>query len=103
MKNSCKQFNQPNNSDKEIEDIHDGIIAAETASGVDRRFILSIIMQESNGCTRVPTTNGGVENPGLMQDHAGVVSNSPSPNSAFADFEIYIGMYNEPLSHRNYS
>lgn len=28
-------------------------------------------MQESNGCVRAPTTNYGVSNPGLMQDHDG--------------------------------
>lgn len=31
-------------------------------------------MQESNGCVRVPTTNYGVRNPGLMQDHNGGAS-----------------------------
>lgn len=29
-------------------------------------------MQESGGCVRAPTTNWGVRNPGLMQDHNGV-------------------------------
>lgn len=66
IKVSCAQWNQPNPTDTEISDIHAGILAAATASGVDKRFILAIIMQESKGCVRVPTTNGGVVNPGLV-------------------------------------
>jgi hypothetical protein len=82
MKVSCAQFSQPNSNDQEIQDMHDGIIAAEKASGVDKRFILAIMMQESKGCPRVPTTNGGVVNPGLMQDHAGIgCTTSPCPTT----------------------
>jgi hypothetical protein len=44
-------------------------VAAET--GVDHRFILAVILQESAGCVRVPTTGGANPNPGLMQSHAG--------------------------------
>ena len=44
---------------------------AADATGVDHRFILAVIMQESGGCVRAPTTNYGVRNPGLMQDHNG--------------------------------
>ncbi|KAM3067522.1 hypothetical protein ACMFMF_009522 [Clarireedia jacksonii] len=47
----------------------DTIVSAST--GVDARFILAITMQESGGCVRAPISNGGVVNPGLMQDHAG--------------------------------
>lgn len=78
MKGSCTQFGKPNPSDTEIQDMRDGIIAAETASGLDKRFILAIMMQESNGCPRVPTTNAGVVNPGLMQDHAGIDCTTPT-------------------------
>jgi hypothetical protein len=71
MKGSCVQWNVPNNSDQEIEDIRNGAkkVAAET--GVDQRFIFAVLLQESNGCVRAPTTNYGVRNPGLMQDHKG--------------------------------
>jgi len=71
MKSSCSQFNVPNNSDDEIAAIQDGIKTAAAASKIDNRYILAVIMQESGGCVRVPTTNYGVRNPGLMQDHDG--------------------------------
>jgi hypothetical protein len=38
-----------------------------TATGVDHRFVLAVLMQESHGCVRVNVTSGGVRNPGLMQ------------------------------------
>jgi hypothetical protein len=53
------------------EAIYDGIQMAADASGVDHRLILAIIMQESHGCVRVNTTNLGVRNPGIMQNHNG--------------------------------
>lgn len=56
-------------------------MAKET--GVDPRMILAIIMQESKGCVRVPTTTSpgpdGHSNPGLMQDHDGTFSCTESP------------------------
>jgi len=60
-----------NDSADEIADIRAAIESVAAATLVDHRFILAIIMQESEGCVRVPTTNGGVVNPGLMQDHDG--------------------------------
>ena len=47
---------------------------------VDNRFVLAIIMQESGGCVRAPTSNFGVRNPGLMQDHDGQGTCNPVPN-----------------------
>jgi hypothetical protein len=58
-------------------------VASET--GIDKRFILAIVMQESKGCVRAPTTNNGVVNPGLMQSHNGAGSctgTSPCPSSS---------------------
>jgi len=77
-----------NDSPTEISDIKAAIEKVSASSGVDPRFILAIVMQESNGCVRVVTTSWSVQNPGLMQDHAGtgtcnsggVVSN-PCPAS----------------------
>jgi hypothetical protein len=45
-----------------------------SATGIDARYILAIMLQESGGCVRVHTTNWGVRNPGLMQDHNGDAS-----------------------------
>ncbi|KAL7781767.1 glycoside hydrolase [Trichoderma ceciliae] len=73
---SCGNLPNPqvNDSGQEVGAIWDGIQMAAAATGVDHRFILAIIMQESHGCVRVQTTNGGVRNPGLMQDHNGVAT-----------------------------
>jgi len=60
-----------NDSDEEIAAINTAIETVAAATAVDHRFILAIIMQESKGCVRVPTTDNGVSNPGLLQDHAG--------------------------------
>ena len=67
---SC-QSGIPVNSAEETQDIHDAIEEIAAISQLDHRFILAIIMQESSGCVRVNSTNFGVENPGLMQDHDG--------------------------------
>lgn len=75
MKSSCSSvFGVPDNSDEEISAIHDAIESVAESSKVDHRFILAVIMQESKGCVRVKTTNYGVRNPGLMQDHDGKAS-----------------------------
>ena len=71
MFSSCQQFKVPNTDGPEVGAIYDGIQTVAKETKVDHRFILAIIMQESGGCVRVPTTNYGVRNPGLMQDHDG--------------------------------
>ncbi|KAI0096940.1 putative muramidase [Nemania sp. FL0031] len=62
------------NSADEIQSIKDAINQVASETGVKRRFILLIMMQESKGCVRVPTTNNGVVNPGLLQSHNGAGS-----------------------------
>lgn len=76
MKTSCSNLDPPtpNNSQQENQDIQDAINSQASATKVDPRFILAVVMQESNGCVRVKTTvspDGTVTNPGLMQDHDG--------------------------------
>ncbi|KAL4955801.1 hypothetical protein BDW69DRAFT_159902 [Aspergillus filifer] len=71
MRQSCDQWGVPNTTDDEINDISDSIQEVASESGVDPRFILAIVVQESNGCVRAPTTDNGVVNPGLMQSHNG--------------------------------
>ena len=72
MRQSCENnWAVPNDSDGEIAEMKAAILDIATARNVDARFILAIIMQESNGCVRVITTSYGVQNPGLMQTHNG--------------------------------
>lgn len=66
-------------SDAEIALIKHAIEKVATESGVDVRVILCIIVQESGGNVRIPTTNNGVRNPGLMQSHNGVEFNPADP------------------------
>ena len=66
-------------SDSEIGLIKSSIERVARESGVDVRVILCIIMQESGGNVRIPTTNNGVRNPGLMQSHNGAEFNPGDP------------------------
>jgi len=87
MGKSCAQFGTKDNSPAEIQDIRTSIEAEAKTSGVDPRFILAIVMQETKGCTRVPTTSNGVTNPGLMQSHNGSTCEKdevPCPKSKIA-------------------
>ena len=90
MKTSCSTiFSVDDNSDEEISAIQKSIESVAEATKVDHRFILAIIMQESKGCVRVKTTNYGVQNPGLMQDHDGEAScNSGTPTTPCPDDTI---------------
>lgn len=75
MKQTCGWNGySPENSGAEIASIKKAILKYASEVSVDRRFILAIVMQESNGCVRVRTTrsnDGSVVNPGLMQTHQG--------------------------------
>lgn len=66
-------FGVPNNSPQDNTNIKAAILAEATKSGVDARFILAEMMQESLGCIFVDTTqsNGGVTNTGMFQSHDG--------------------------------
>ena len=81
MKVGCTNLGLAPGSDttnEEIADLYDAIQSVASTSGVDHRFILAIIMQESLGCVRVYTTANANANPGLMQDHAGLYSCNPA-------------------------
>lgn len=72
MKSSCGWNSWgADDSAEEISAINDAIQQVSGSTGVDSRFILAIVMQESKGCVRAPTTDNGVVNPGLMQSHNG--------------------------------
>jgi hypothetical protein len=74
LKSSCAQWNVPDNSDDEISDIRSSIKSVGSEANVDPRFILAVVIQESNGCVRAPTTVYSISNPGLMQSHEGTGS-----------------------------
>lgn len=88
MKRACTGiFGMPEGSDTtdpEIGHIWNAIQAAATSSGVDHRFILAIMMQESGGCVRVWRTVNGNGNPGLMQDHEGLNDCNPMGQGDFS-------------------
>ena len=71
MKVSCQAWGVPDNSDEEIATMKSSILSISNQTGIDARFILSIIMQESTGCVRVITTAYSHLNPGLMQSYNG--------------------------------
>lgn len=78
MKMSCSQFSMENNSDDEIANIKKAIEEVSGETSIKKEFILAIVMQESKGCVRAPTTNYGFDNPGLMQSFQGAHSCNPS-------------------------
>jgi hypothetical protein len=57
MSGSCSQFGTADNSTAETADIKSAIQSIASSSGIDERFILAIVLQESNGCVRAPTTD----------------------------------------------
>ncbi|KEF52297.1 uncharacterized protein A1O9_11537 [Exophiala aquamarina CBS 119918] len=63
-----------NNSGEEIDQIWNAIQFVAHLAGVDHRFILAVMLQESKGCVRVRTTGSGLANPGLRQSHNGQYS-----------------------------
>ncbi|KAI4236944.1 MAG: hypothetical protein L6R40_005996 [Gallowayella cf. fulva] len=68
---SCKIWHVAPNTLPEIHSIHTATLTISHATNTDARFILAIILQESNGCVRVPTSFYSLRNPGLMQSHNG--------------------------------
>lgn len=68
---SCSQFNQANNSPEETANIKKAISQVAKEVNIEDRVLLSIVVQESKGCVRAPTTNYGFDNPGLMQSFQG--------------------------------
>ncbi|KAL6712790.1 hypothetical protein ACLMJK_009631 [Lecanora helva] len=71
---SCMLYNQEPNSEEETTAVYNAIQSVAEKTMVDHRYILAIIMQESGGCVRAPTSNFGVPNSGIMQDHNGTAT-----------------------------
>lgn len=98
LSSSCDQFNVKNNNEAEIDTIYHAIGNGSAEAGVPKEFILAIMMQESKGCVRAPTTNYGHDNPGLMQSFEGTASCNrggvvtyPCPDQTIKD-QIYEGL-----------
>lgn len=53
MQSSCSQWGVADDSSSETDYMKQAIQQVSSSSGVDPRFILAIIMQESSGCVRV--------------------------------------------------
>ncbi|KAL7908477.1 hypothetical protein GGI35DRAFT_486544 [Trichoderma velutinum] len=83
INNACQNngWGVANNSPTETSEIQAAILSIASSSGVDARYILATIMQESKGCVRVPTSQGFWANPGLMQDANGSHTCWISPNN----------------------
>ncbi|RAL07946.1 uncharacterized protein BO97DRAFT_462245 [Aspergillus homomorphus CBS 101889] len=71
---SCAQFGVADNSATETQELYNAIQQVAETSHVDHRFILAVVMQESKGCVRAPTSTYSVSNPGLMQSYKGTGS-----------------------------
>ena len=69
MFSACSQYGVEADSGPELGAIYDAVQKVAVETCLDNHFILAIIVQESGGCVRVPTSNSGVRNPGLMQCH----------------------------------
>lgn len=67
-------YNQPPNNPSELTNLRTVIDTIAEETKLDHRFILAIIIQESGGCMRVPTSGSSVRNPGIMQSHNGTGS-----------------------------
>lgn len=79
---SCTEFEETNNSQKENAELKAALQSVGSAAGIDPRFVLAVVMQESKGCVRVDTTDNGVVNPGLMQSHDGTGTCNPGAPGA---------------------
>ena len=70
-------------SEDEVNKIKDSINSVSASTGVQKEFILAVIIQESRGDVRVGSTAVDHLNPGLMQSHQGVdcIGQTPCPDS----------------------
>ena len=75
-RNYAVYMSKTDNSPQETQDIRDAISLVAGSTGVAPEFILVCMIQESNGRVRVPTTNNGVPNPGLMQSYGALTHGS---------------------------
>ncbi|KAF1946895.1 hypothetical protein EJ02DRAFT_298564, partial [Clathrospora elynae] len=68
LQNSCRNNGwAENNDESELQAIKSSIVAESTSSQIPKEFILAVMMQETGGCVRAPTTTFQLPSPGLMQ------------------------------------
>ncbi|KAF2748862.1 carbohydrate-binding module family 50 protein [Sporormia fimetaria CBS 119925] len=77
---SCKQFGAENPNQTERDQIKAALVKVGQETGIDARFLLAVMMQESKGCPRAPTTVYEHANPGLMQSFKGQASCNSNGN-----------------------
>ena len=87
----------PENLSNETMAIQQSINGLAMSAQVDNRFVLAVMMQESRGCVRIQTTNGGHANPGLMQSYMGTWTCANIGNSTCSSAAIY-GMLSDGVS-----
>jgi LysM repeat protein len=76
---------QLNDNADEINDIETSINAVSLESGIDRRVILSVIMEECSGnvnAVATPAPGSNFINPGIMQSHNGVGFDPSNPSGS---------------------
>ena len=96
LRSSCKsQGWGQDNTEEEIGHIRKAIKQISSDSKVDSRFIMAVMMQESNGCVRVKSTNNGYNNPGLMQSHEGSHTCNDGTPTFPCSYETIYGMIND--------
>lgn len=68
--------NVTNNTTSETSTLKQAIQSVSNETRVNPSFIFAMVLQESNGCVRVPTTTSyeGIRNPGLLQSYNGVAT-----------------------------
>ncbi|KAF1832666.1 hypothetical protein BDW02DRAFT_485658, partial [Decorospora gaudefroyi] len=100
IQNACKNNKYgDNNSDAETQAIRSSIVSEALESKIPEAFILAIMMQESKGCVRAPTSHSDAPNPGLMQG-AGTASceaTTPCPSAKIRAM-IHEGVAGEDLT-----
>lgn len=96
ISSSCAQFKMEENGQEINGWIKNALQASAKKINADPSFLLAVMMQESKGCARAPTTNYGEENPGLFQSFNGKKTCSPAdPHFTKCDQQTVEGMVDE--------
>lgn len=83
-------FGVPNTPASALPVLQAALLSESQAAGIPPEFALAIMMQESLGCVFVDTTNNGVINPGLFQDHDGNATCYQQPTCPPAEIQAMV-------------